>query len=152
MTAAEAGAGASQAGGDRDWTLWIVGAVVVILAIIGVITYGEKKDEDAKQKADAVVAKLQAAGLRVPVSKDTIINSLGNDGGAVCHDPSSSLRKAILFDQLTNGGSFVGKRPIIADGRVLAGQAIIMSVYCPDKLKAFEEKFKDVKTDDVIKD
>jgi len=152
MTAAEAGAGASQAGGDRDWTLWIVGAVVVILAVIGVITYGEKTDQEATQKAAELTAKFKAAGLRVPVNQDTIINSLGNDGGPVCDNPGDSLGKAVLFDQFTNGGSFVGRRPVIVDGRVLAGEALILQTYCPDKLKTFQDKFKDVKTDNVIKD
>jgi hypothetical protein len=89
--------------------------------------------------------------LKVPVNQDVFIRSLGTDGGAVCDNPASAIGRATLFDQLTNGADFVGRRPIIGDSRVLLGGALILQTYCPEKLQEFKEKTQDLKTDDVIK-
>ena len=32
------------------------------------------------------------------------------------------------------------------------GEALILQIYCPDKLQEFKDKIEDLKTDDVIKD
>jgi hypothetical protein len=135
------------------WVYWAIGAVVVVLCVVGVITYsGQKKDQEAQQKADQLVQKFEAAGLRAPQDTDILVRSFGTDGGNLCDNPASAIGRALLFDQLTNGGSFVGRRPVIADRDVIRGQALIMEVYCPDKLQEFRDKFDDLKTDDVIKD
>jgi hypothetical protein len=142
------------AGGDhmRFW-YYVIGGVVLVLAIVGLITYsGNKNDEESQQKAAQLTQAFQKAGLNVPVNQDVFIRSLGNDGGAVCDNPASAIGKATLFDQLTNGAGFVGRRPIIADSRVLLGGALILQVYCPEKLQEFKDKTQDLKTDDVIKD
>jgi len=139
---------------DPNRTLyWIIGAVVLVLAIIGLITYsGKKQDQEAQQKAAQLTQSLQRAGLTVPVDQDIIVRSLGSDGGAVCDNPASALGRATLFDQITNGADFVGRRPIIVDSRILVGEALILQTYCPEKLQQFKDKTKDLKTDDVIKD
>jgi len=132
---------------------WIIGAVVVVLAIIGLVTYsGKKQDQEAQAKAAQLTQSLQRAGLTAPVNQDIIVRSLGNDGGAVCDNPANALGRATLFDQITNGADFVGRRPIIVDSRVLVGEALILQTYCPEKLQEYKDKIKDLKTDDVIKD
>ena len=132
--------------------LWICGAVALVLVVIGLFTYSAGSDDrEAQQKAQQLTQKLQAAGLPVPADQDTIVRALGNDGGAVCADPGSALSRAILFDSFVNGASFVGRRPVIADARLLQGEALILQTYCPDELQEFRDKTKDVKTDDVIK-
>jgi hypothetical protein len=132
---------------------WIIGGVVLVLAIIGLITYsGKKQDQQAQQKAAQLTQSLQRAGLTVPVNQDIIVRSLGSDGGAVCDNPANALGRATLFDQITNGADFVGRRPIIVDSRILLGEALILQTYCPEKLQQFKDKTKDLKTDDVIKD
>ena len=132
---------------------WIIGGVVVLLVILGLITYnGNKQTAQAQQKAQQLTQSLRRAGLPVPVNQDIIVRSLGTDGGNVCANPASALGRAILFDQLVNGADFVGRRPIVADSRIIRGQALIMQVYCPDKLQEFRDKFNDLKTDNVIKD
>jgi hypothetical protein len=137
---------------ERDPFTWLysaAGIVVVLLLIVGLITYNGKKDTaEAQQKAAQLTQRLQAAGLRAPQDQDILVSALGTDGGAVCDNPGTSLGKAVLFDQLTNGGSFVGRRPVIVDGDVLKGQAL---TYCPDKLKQYQDKIGDLKTDDVLK-
>ena len=138
---------------DIRWIYWIVGLVVVVLAVIGLITYsGEKKDQEAQQKAQQLTQKFEQAGLRVPEDQDIIVRSLGSDGGNVCDNPASALGRATLLNQLVNGASFIGSRPVIVDRDLIRGQALIMETYCPDKLEEFRDKFDDLKFDDVIKD
>jgi hypothetical protein len=132
---------------------WVLGGVVVVLSVIGLITYsGEKKDQEAQDKAQQLTQKFAAEGLRVPQDQDIIVRSLGTDGGAVCDNPGSSLGRALLFDQLTNGASQVGRRPVIVDRNVVRGELLILQTYCPDKLSEFRDKFDDLKFDDVIKE
>jgi hypothetical protein len=136
---------------DIRWIYWFVALVVAVLVVVGLITYsGEKEDQEAQDKAQQLTQKFEQAGLPVPEDQDIIIRSLGSDGGNVCDNPGSALGRAILFDQLTNGASFVGKRPVIVDRNLIRGEALIMETYCPDKLEEFRDKFDDLKFDDVI--
>ena len=138
---------------DHNWMYWAIGAVVLALVVIGLISYsGGRDDRQARDRAAQLTKKFEEAGLRAPQDQDILVNSLGNDGGAVCDNPGRSLGKAVLFDQLTNGGSFVGRRPVIVDRRILQGQALILEVYCPDKLAVYQDKIKSLKTDNVIKE
>ena len=136
------------------WMLWGAGAVALVLVVIGLITYSGKKDtQEAKDKAAQLTQKLTAAGLTPPKDQDILTRSFGTDGGAVCDNPASSLGKAVLYDQLTNGASFVGKRPVIVDRDILKGELLILQTYCPDKLQKYKDKILDkVKVDDVLKD
>jgi hypothetical protein len=135
------------------WIYWTIGAVVVVLAIVGLVTYsGKKQDQEAQEKAQQLTQKLEQAGLRAPQDQDIFVRSFGTDGGAVCDNPANALGRATLFDQITNGADFVGRRPIIVDSRVLVGEALILQTYCPEKLQQFKDKTEDLKTDDVLKD
>ena len=132
---------------------WIIGAVLIDMAIIGLVTYsGKKEDEAAQQKAAQLTVALKQAGLKGPVDQDILVRSLGSDGGAVCDNPANALGRATLLDQMTNGADFVGRRPIIVDSRVLVSEALILQIYCPEELQEFKDKTQDLKTDDVIKD
>jgi hypothetical protein len=138
-------------GSGLRWMYWSLGVVVVVLAIIGLITYsGQKDDQQAQQKAAQLSQKLEAAGLRVP-DEDILVRSLGSDGGNVCENPASALGKATLHDQLTNGADFVGRRPVIVDRRVVQGEALILETYCPEKLEEYKDKIDDLKFDDTLK-
>jgi hypothetical protein len=131
---------------------WIIGGVVVVLVIVGLVTFStEKNNQEAQNKAKQLTQQFQKAGLPVPASLDTITRSLGTDGGAVCDNPANALGKAVLYDMLTNGADFVGRRPVIVDRRVLLGEALILQTYCPEKLKPYQEKILKLKTDDTIK-
>lgn len=132
--------------------LWGAGAVVVILLVIGLITFnGHKQDQAAQQKAQQLSGELAAAGLRVPVEQSTITEALGADGGAICENPASALGKATLFAQLTNGADFVGIRPIIVDSRVVQGEELVLKVYCPDKLQKYQETIAHLEYENIIR-
>ena len=134
---------------------WIVGGVVVVLAVAGLIAFSEgKENERAQAKAQELSQKLERAGVFVP-DKDILVRTLGDDGGAVCEnadDGLDGLNKAILFDQLTNGASQVGRRPIIADRRFVLGELLIVETYCPEHLEDIRNQLDDLKYDDVLKD
>ena len=136
---------------DNRWIYWAVGAVVVVLVVIGLITYsGKKESQEAQQKSQELTQKFEQAGLRVPEDQDIIVRSLGTDGGAVCDNPASALGKATLNDVIANGADFVGRRPVIIDRRILLGEALILDTYCPDKLQDYRDKIDDYKVDDTI--
>ena len=132
---------------------WIIAGVVVVLVLVGLITYsGEKKDQQAQAKAEQLSQRFEQAGLPVPKDLDIIVRTLGTDGGNVCDNPASALGRALLNDQITNGADFVGRRPVVIDRRIILGEALILDTYCPDELQEFRDKFNDYKVDDTIKD
>ena len=151
MTAPDPSRRSPDSDNIRLW-YWIIGSFVVVLAIVGLITYsGKNEDQEAQQKAAQLTQAFQQAGLTVPVNQDIFVRSFGTDGGAVCDNPANALGRATLHDQMTNGADFVGRRPVIVDSRILTGGALILQTYCPEELEEFKEKTGDLKTDDVIK-
>jgi len=130
----------------------VLGGVLLLLVVIGLITYGSNaRTAEAEQKAAALTQKLEAAGLRAPVTDDVFIRTFGTDGGNVCDNPGDALGKATLFSMFTNGAAFVGQRPVIVDRRLIQGQLLIMETYCPEELEKFRDEVEDLKFDDVIK-
>jgi hypothetical protein len=134
------------------WIYWVIGGLVLILCIIGLLTYSAgQENERANQLAAELTQKLERAGFTVP-DQDILVRTLGDDGGAVCDDPAGALRKAVQNDMLTNGADFVGRRPVIVDRRILLGEALIIETYCPDELEPYRDRIDQLKTDDTIKD
>jgi hypothetical protein len=132
---------------------WIIGGVVLVLCVIGVITYsGNAETRQAERKAQDLTKKFEDAGLTVPVKQDVFVRTLGTDGGTVCENPASALGRATLLSQLTNGASFVGVRPVIVDRDMLKAEALVLETYCPDKLNQYKDKVDELKTDDTLKD
>ena len=128
---------------------WIIGVVVVVLAVIGLFTYnGGPENRQSERLAQDLTQKYEEAGLTAP-DQDIIVRALGTDGGAVCANPANALGKAHLLDQFTNGAN-VGRRPVIVDRRALQGEALILETYCPDKLQQYRDAVDDLKTDDTI--
>jgi hypothetical protein len=133
------------------WIYWAIGGLVLILCIIGLFTFSAgQENERAQQLAAEFTQKLEQAGYTAP-DQDILVRSLGDDGGAVCDDPAGALRAAILHDQISNGASFVGRRPVIVDRRIIAGEALILETYCPEELDEFRDKFDDLKFDDTLR-
>ncbi|HSS80048.1 MAG TPA: APC family permease [Gaiellaceae bacterium] len=146
-------AAASPAEGHSHRRLYvIIGAVLVALVVVGLITYKVgSNNQEAQQKAQQLVQKFEQAGLPVPQNIDQVTRSLGTDGGAVCDNPANALGKAILNDELTNGADFVGRRPVRVPRRILLGEALILQTYCPEKLQAYQNKINDLKTASTVK-
>jgi hypothetical protein len=135
----------------KTWIYWTAIGLLVVAVVIGLFTFSSARSTaQAQDKADQFSAALEGAGLTAP-SQDQIVRVLGDDGGALCEDPGSALRKATLFGQLVNGAAGPGQRPVVADNRVVQGQLIAIQVYCPDELADFKESIQDLDFGDVIK-
>lgn len=133
---------------------WIyVGAIVVllVLVVIGLVRYESvKTTNEATSKANELADAAVDAGYHRP-DIDTIVRTLGTDGGIVCEDPGSALKSALWKVGVSNGAAFVGQRPVIGDTRALKAEAKILEIYCPDKLDDFKDRLDDLKTDDTVR-
>ncbi len=134
---------------------WIyLGAIVVLVAmvVIGLLSFTQlHATNEAHRKASQLSDTLRAAGYPVP-SQDQIVRILGSDGGAVCQDPSNALVQAQWKYGMSNGAAGPGQRPVLSDRQVVLGEAIVLSVYCPDKLDAIKDKIDDLKLGDTVRD
>ena len=125
----------------------VIAAALVLLLIIALVFYRKaESSQEAQDKANQLIAALQKAGVRAVPSQEQIVARLGDDGGAICKNPSSALRQALLFDQLTNGASGPGRRPVIADSRIFKGELLVIQIYCPDELPQFQQMVENLKT------
>jgi hypothetical protein len=133
----------------RKTTYVVLGVVFLLLVGVALFAFGSaRSDAEAEAKADQYIAELSANGLRAP-SEDQVVRVLGDDGGALCDDPGSGLRRGILYGMLTNGAAGPGIRPVIADNNVLKGQLLAVKVYCPNELEQFTEVVDALKYADV---
>ena len=130
--------------------LWAIAALLVILAVVLVLVYKPAPNNSlAQAKAHRVEALYAAHGLTVPVDDKTLISILGTNGGSVCASPTSALTKAMQDLSLANGGATVGIRPIQESRRVVEGEQIILQVYCPEQVPAFN-KYVNAKRYDAV--
>ncbi|MFE5794970.1 hypothetical protein ACFQ8C_20685 [Streptomyces sp. NPDC056503] len=137
---------------EHKWIYW--GAIVILvgLLIAGLIRYGHIKQTAASsRKAEQLSEELVKAGYPAP-DQDTTERVLGSDGGQVCEDPDNALKKGLYrLQQLSNGATGPGSRPVIADSKAVEVERIVLQVYCPDQVAAFDEAVDDLKTDDTVK-
>ena len=120
--------------------LWAIAALLVILAVVLALVFKPAPNNHlARAKADRVEALYAARGFTVPVDQTTLTSILGTNGGSVCASPTSALTKAIQDVSLANGGATVGIRPIRVSRHVIEGEQIILQVYCPKQLPAFNQ-------------
>jgi len=125
------------------WIHRVTAAAIVVLAAVGLLVYSEARhNRQAVQKAVQLEQRFKQAGLTVPVSRDDIVRSLGTDGGAVCANPSNALGNAMLYDVITNGADFAGRRAVIVARRILLGEYLVLETYCREKAKAYQNKLK----------
>ncbi|MFI8105283.1 hypothetical protein [Streptomyces sp. NPDC086023] len=134
---------------------WLyIGAIVVLvgLVITGLIRFSSvRHTNETANKANQLSDALVAAGYPAP-DKETVEQTLGTDGGAVCEDPGSALKHGLYrIQQLSNGATGPGMRPVIADSKAVAVERIVLQVYCPDQVDDFDEAVEDLKTDDTVK-
>jgi Tfp pilus assembly protein FimT len=137
---------------DSERRSLYIGLAVVfaVLVVIGLLMFrSATTTQAAEDKAAQLTAELESAGARAP-SSEVLVRLLGDDGGAVCADPNGALSRATLLSQLSTGTSGPGARPVIADSRVVQGELLIIKVYCPDELAAFQEFVDGLELDDAV--
>ncbi|MFF3624979.1 hypothetical protein [Streptomyces sp. NPDC002467] len=134
---------------------WVyIGSIVVLVAmmVIGLFTYKQQKaTNEAYEKANQLNDALVAQGFR-PRDAGNIADTLGTEGGPVCEDPNSALKRGLWLVQMANGAGGPGMRPVIADGRILRAGLEVVKVYCPEKQDAYQQKIEDLKTADTVHD
>jgi len=116
-----------------------VGIVLGGLLVAGVLLFhSARSDAEAEQKADQLIARLDQEGARKP-TRDQIVRLLGTGGGSICADPDSALSHAMSDSGISNGAGGPGTRPVLAAATVVRGEKLVIEVYCPDKLTAFQQ-------------
>jgi hypothetical protein len=132
---------------DRRLVYIVITVALVLLLIICLVFYrSAQSNQQAEEKANQLIAALQKAGVRAVPSQEQIAGVLGDDGGAICKNPGSALRKALLFSQLTNGAGGPGIRPVIVDSKIFKGELLVIQIYCPDELPRFQQMVEQLKT------
>lgn len=137
---------------DQERRSLYIGLAVVaaVMMVVGLLMFkAGATTQAAEDKAAQLITELENAGVPAP-SSQVLVQLLGDDGGAVCADPNSALARATLLSQMTTGTGGVGQRPIIAAGRVVQGEQLILKVYCPDELADFQDFIGDLKLDDDV--
>jgi glutamate:GABA antiporter len=131
---------ASTGTGWHRWLPWAIAALVVLLAVAGLVVYKHGKDNQlARARADEVIALFEVHHLVTPVSRNEVINVLGTNGGPACASPNGALTRALRNQQLSNGAATVGSRPIRDSKQVVLGEQLVIQVYCPEKLPGFRQ-------------
>jgi hypothetical protein len=137
----------SRARRERSWIYIVTVVVLVLLGVIAFVNFKTARDTaQAVDKAEEFTQVLTSAGADVTATPQQIARVLGEDGGAVCANPNSTLGRAALLDRIANGASGPGIRPVITDERFLQGQLAIIEVYCPDELEEFQQFVDDLQT------
>ena len=135
----------------RTWIYWVALGLLVVFVVIALLTFSSARSSaKADEKADELIGAMEAAGADAP-SRDQVVRVLGDDGGAICEDPGSALKRATLNSLLANGAAGPGQRPVIADERVVKFEVLVISVYCPDELDDLADELEDFDFEDVIR-
>lgn len=133
-------------------TYIIVGIVFVVLVVMGQLLWrGPQKNAEASAKAQQLIAAFELAGLKAP-SEQQIVGTRGVDGGPVCETDFTELVQSNLNLLLANGAAQVGARGVIIDVKLLKAEAIVLTVYCPERLPEYEKFINNLKTADLIKE
>ncbi|GAA1673497.1 hypothetical protein GCM10009830_19760 [Glycomyces endophyticus] len=134
-------------GRRRRTTFWVIGAVLVVLAVVGIALYrGGAEDRGATDKAEQLQQALEDAGLTAP-DTDQITAVLGSDGGAMCEDPAAALQRA-----LAGGTAGPGSRTVFVGRDWVTAETLAIQVYCPDELPEFLEYVNGLDLTDLVKE
>jgi hypothetical protein len=137
---------------EHRWIYLGSAVLLVVLLVVGLVMFKTVHSSvDANRKADQLAKELAAAGYPVP-NHNTIVRTLGGDGGALCQDPGSPLIKAQAKIAMANGAGGPGQRPVISDNVAINAAELAIAVYCPDQLGVFKKTYGDLKYADTVKD
>ncbi|MFF1785413.1 hypothetical protein ACFVX9_03000 [Kitasatospora sp. NPDC058243] len=133
---------------------WIyLGAIGLLVAMLitGLLSFTRLHATDqADRKAGQLARALGSAGYPVP-ARDQIVHTLGEDGGAVCANPSNALTQAQWTSGMSNGADGPGQRPVLSDRIAVRAEAIVLSVYCPGRLAEIQDKIDDLNLQDTVR-
>ncbi|WP_067819990.1 hypothetical protein [Nocardia inohanensis] len=128
-----------------------VALLLVALAVAGAIVFRKDRETDvALRRAEVLQTRLADAGFSAP-DPQVIADTMGEDGGFVCQDPTSPLIRARYRAAISNGASGPGNRPVIADSEVFTATALAIETYCPDQLAGYLEATGTLKKGDTVK-
>lgn len=126
---------------SRRWVTYT--AVALLLVALGAVMVTVFHDvrttrdaREAEQKATELHERFAEIGITA-FSEETIADVLGDDGGGFCTDPAA-LVEATANLGAANGAAGPGLRPSVLDERRLAGDRLVIEVYCPDQLDEFD--------------
>ena len=122
---------------SHAWIYVVLVVAIVALMAAGVAMHQNEQDSaTARAKAKELTAALQAAGLRAP-DEHTAVAIFGSDGGRFVEGVGSGLLEADFAIQSGNAGP--ASRAVILDDDLLRAGSIILKVYAPQKLAAWED-------------
>jgi hypothetical protein len=130
----------------------VLGAIFLFLSAIALGIYRQAKaSAQAHQRADQLVAAFSQAGLPA-LDRDQVARTFGEDGGAVCANPNDALKQGIQKLAFSNGATGPGMRPVPVARNVVAGEALILAVYCPEELPSYQQYVEQLKFANVVKE
>ncbi len=131
-----------------DRMIYVAIALVLVgLMVVGVaIRVQRRHTQEARDKAERLVALLHAQGLPAP-SVEEAVAVFGNDGGAAAVAPESAFTQELLATRIANGSD---RRPVIVDKDVFRAEQTVLEVYAPQKLPAFRKFVKSLTSADTV--
>ncbi|MET7136145.1 hypothetical protein MT994_18770 [Cellulosimicrobium sp. MI9406] len=126
---------------SKRWVTYTAAALLLVaLGAVMLIVFDDVRSNrdarEAEQKAAELHEQFAAIGITA-FSEETIADVLGDDGGGFCADPAA-LVEATADLGAANGAAGPGLRPSVLDERRLAGDRLVIEVYCPEQLAAFD--------------
>lgn len=130
-----------EPGDSRRWIVYTAAALLavavgVLMAVLYNSYHANQDRELAEEQAAELHAEFEKIGITA-IDEDTIVTVLGSDGGGFCTD-TVALVKATANLGSGNGASGPGNRPSVVDERRLAGDRLVVQVYCPEQLDEFD--------------
>ena len=126
---------------SRRWvTFTAVALLLVALGAVMLIVFENVRTNRDAREAEQKAAELHERFAEIGIttfSEETIAQVLGDDGGGFCTDPAA-LVEATANLAAANGAAGPGLRPSVLDERRLAGDRLVIEVYCPEQLDAFD--------------
>lgn len=128
----------------------LLGVVIGALIVVGILAYESGQDtKEARAKAEKLTKLYAESGIGEDRDIDQLVAVYGTDGGYACEVDESTL-KATINDMLSAGGGGIGGRPVLGDSNLVKSTALMMEVYCPDRLAEVRSYIDDLETEDTI--
>ena len=126
---------------SKRWVTYTAAALLLVaLGAVMLIVFDDVRSNrdarEAEQKAAELHEQFAAIGITA-FSEETIADVLGAEGGGGCA-ARAAPGEATADRAAATGAAGPGLRPSVLDERRLAGDRLVIEVYCPDQLAAFD--------------